>query len=135
MKTSKIKFCKIHGNSKHELNKIVGNKKYYKCRICKNSRKSDIRKNNKYQLVEYMGKKCQICKYSKCLSALEIHHIVPKEKTLEFSKISRDNKLQDYRNEIDNTPCILVCANCHREIHEGMILIVPIAQSDRATAF
>jgi hypothetical protein len=35
-----------------------------------------------------------------------------------------DNK-QKYIDEINNTPCILLCANCHRERHEGLIAIIP----------
>ncbi len=87
-------------------------------------RKSDIRKDNKYFLMEYMGSECQICGYNRCLSGLEVHHIDPAGKTLEFSRIGRDNNQQKYRNEINNTPCILLCANCHREVHEGLITII-----------
>ena len=119
-----IKNCKVHGDVLHELNKTVGNKKYYKCKPCKNMRKSDIRKDNKYFLMEYMGGECQICGYNKCLSGLEVHHVDPAGKTLEFSRIGRDNNQQKYKDEINNTPCILLCANCHREVHEGLILIV-----------
>jgi 5-methylcytosine-specific restriction endonuclease McrA len=120
-----IKNCEVHGDVLHELNKVVGDKKYYKCKPCKNMRKSDIRKDNKYFLMEYMGGECQICGYNKCLSGLEVHHVDPAGKTLEFSRIGRDNNQQKYKDEINNTPCILLCANCHREVHEGLVLILP----------
>jgi hypothetical protein len=120
-----IKNCKIHGDCPHELNKIVKGKEYYKCKPCKNMRKSDLRKDNKYWLMEFMGGECQICGYHKCVSALEVHHVDPKRKTVEFSRIGRDSNKQKYIDEIFNTPCIQLCANCHREVHEGLILIIP----------
>ena len=74
-----------------------------------------FRKKNKQKAVEYKGGKCQKCGYNKCLSALEFHHIDPNQK--DFGPSSNMNMAWDkIKNEIDK--CILVCANCHREIHE-----------------
>ena len=72
-----------------------------------------IRKE-KQKAVDYMGGSCAVCGFVKCLSALEFHHLNPKEKegynshwTFEINK-----------KELDK--CILLCANCHREKHEEM---------------
>lgn len=75
------------------------------------------RKKRKELLVEYKGGKCQICGYNRCLRALVFHHINPDEK--EFSISSKVRNKEDMLKEVDK--CILVCANCHAEIHEGLI--------------
>lgn len=65
-----------------------------------------------------MGEKCQCCGYNKCITALEFHHLNPTEK--DFSFCSNTNRSwSDTRKELQK--CILVCANCHREIHFGLI--------------
>ena len=66
--------------------------------------------------ADYLGGKCRICGYDKCLSALEFHHIDPLEK--DFAISDKLTSWEAIRAELDK--CVLVCANCHREIHEGM---------------
>lgn len=81
---------------------------------------SDVRK--KERLIQVSGGKCCICGYNKCISALEFHHINPEEKEFTVSKnahIAFDKALVEIRK------CILVCANCHREIHAGLIIDIP----------
>lgn len=72
------------------------------------------RQRLKEKLVEYKGGKCEICGYNKCINALEFHHLDPSEK--DFG-ISNGNAIafEKAKKEVDK--CILVCANCHREIH------------------
>lgn len=77
-----------------------------------------IKQKNK--AVEYKGGKCVICKYDRCKSALEFHHIDPSEKDFNISS-TKNRKFEDIINELDK--CILVCANCHREIHDGLISV------------
>lgn len=91
---------------KNEIITILNNSNY---RHVKNSR---IRLKEK--LVEYKGGKCEICGYNKCIVALDFHHLDPKEKDFNVSSYSvmSYDKLKD---EVDK--CILVCSNCHREIH------------------
>lgn len=49
------------------------------------------------------------------MSAMEFHHINPLEK--DFSISSNINmSYEKIKKELDK--CILLCANCHREIHE-----------------
>ena len=70
----------------------------------------------KRQIVYVMGGCCQVCGYSKSINALELHHINPKEKIFSFGK--EKNKAWDLIIE-ELKKCVLVCANCHREIESG----------------
>jgi hypothetical protein len=65
--------------------------------------------------VERFGGKCCICGYSKCLNALEFHH-VDKEAKQESAAYVIMRWSWD-RAKVELEKCILVCANCHREIH------------------
>lgn len=77
-----------------------------------------FRQRLKERAVYVLGSKCQICGYDKCITALEFHHINPKEKDINFSS-NTNRSWATTCNEIKK--CILVCANCHREIHAGLI--------------
>lgn len=74
----------------------------------------NYRKKIKERLVDYKGGKCEICGYNKCISALEFHHIEPTKKDFTISN-SSVLSFDKCKQEVDK--CILVCANCHREIH------------------
>ena len=75
------------------------------------------RKRLKQKLVETKGGKCQICGYNKCLEALDFHHLENYSK--EFNISSNIRSIDKCLEEIKK--CILVCSNCHREIHSGII--------------
>lgn len=68
--------------------------------------------------VNYKGAKCMICGYSKCLQALEFHHVNSSEKDFSVSNKGYTRSWKKVKEEIDK--CALVCANCHREIHAGL---------------
>ena len=76
----------------------------------------DWKKRVKIKLIEYKGGKCQICGYNKCISALEFHHKNPEEK--DFTISGQSKSFEKLKVEADK--CVLVCSNCHREIHEGI---------------
>ena len=69
--------------------------------------------------MEYKGGKCEICGYDRCATALEFHHINPDEKEFGIGQKGYTRSFEKNKEEVDK--CILVCANCHREIHEGLI--------------
>lgn len=62
------------------------------------------------------GGKCQKCGYNTYQGALEFHHIDPTKK--DFTIGDRDFKLKECIEE--SKKCVLLCANCHREIHAGL---------------
>lgn len=74
----------------------------------------NYRNKRKNQIVYVMGGKCQICGYNKSNSALELHHINPDEKDFTIDK-GQNISWEKLQKELEK--CILVCANCHREIH------------------
>ena len=67
--------------------------------------------------VEYKGGKCQLCGYSRCPEALEFHHLKNGEKDFGISDRGYTRSWKTIREELDK--CILLCANCHREVHSG----------------
>jgi hypothetical protein len=76
---------------------------------------SKRRKKIRDMAVEYKGGKCILCGYNKCCEALEFHHLDLGMK--EFS-ISQDGLTRSWgRVKKETDKCILVCANCHRELH------------------
>jgi len=75
--------------------------------------------NLKEFLVKCSGGECQECGYSRSVQALEYHHITPETKLYEPSKIIKDGLLDKILIELPK--CILVCSNCHKEIHAGIL--------------
>lgn|SRR5574337_172855 len=76
---------------------------------------TERRKRLKQMAVEYKGGKCQVCGYNKCIGALEFHHTDPSGKDFGMSNGGWTRAWSKIKDEIDK--CMLVCANCHREIH------------------
>ncbi|MEK7071994.1 MAG: hypothetical protein AAB969_00315 [Patescibacteria group bacterium] len=76
-------------------------------------RRKELRKKS----IEYKGGKCIICGYNKCNQVLEFHHFNPKVKDFSISQKGYTRSWEKVKKELDK--CILVCANCHREIHAG----------------
>lgn len=81
-------------------------------------KEKDLRKQNKERALEFAGYKCQLCGYNKCIAALEFHH---KDKSTKSFSISNGLHLQWRIIKKELNKCVLVCANCHREIEEGMV--------------
>lgn len=76
------------------------------------------RKKLKEMAIAYKGGKCCLCGYNKCKSAMDFHHIDDNNKKFGLSVRGLTRSWDKTKTELDK--CILVCANCHREIHEGI---------------
>lgn len=82
------------------------------------------RNNTKSRMVESMGGKCCVCGYNKCNTALAFHHLDPSKKDFSFGATRANPK--NWNAIVDELrKCILVCNNCHSEIHEN-ITDIPI---------
>lgn len=73
------------------------------------------RKRKKEYAIQQFGGKCQICGYNKCVEALEFHHIDENGKKYNPSNIIIAKSWESAAEELKR--CILLCANCHREVH------------------
>lgn len=89
-----------------------------KVKIVRRYHASEFRRRLKQKLIDYKGGKCYNCGYNKNIQgAYDFHHVNPKDKkfTISTYKIVDFKKL---KKEVDK--CILVCKNCHAEIHDAI---------------
>jgi len=86
------------------------------CLNCLADQQKERRKAFKQACMVYKGGACLCCGYNRCQEALEFHHLDPAEKDFVISAAT-STKFENVQDELDK--CILVCANCHREIHAG----------------
>lgn len=85
-----------------------------------NKSKAVSRRRNKIKQMAliYKGSKCCLCGYDKSVRALEFHHVIPENKSFGISKAGYQKSWLAIKAELDK--CILVCANCHAEIHDNL---------------
>lgn len=77
------------------------------------------RKNTKEKMVKAMGNACQCCGYNICTDALAFHHIDPNIKEIGFGAVRANPK--NWTKIVEELrKCVLVCHNCHCEIHAGI---------------
>lgn len=76
------------------------------------------RATTKQRILNSLGDRCQICGYNKSPAALDLHHVDPTKKDTTIGKylahpVSWNTLITEVRK------CVLLCANCHRELHAG----------------
>lgn len=96
----------------------TGKVKMSECKDCHKSRMIKRTRENAEYIFSIVGDKCSVCGYNKCSSALELHHLDPNTKEFNLSK-SRSYSKEAIDKEIKK--CILLCSNCHREVHAGLL--------------
>lgn len=84
------------------------------------------RRKIKAMLVEYKGGKCIICGYDRYFGAFDLHHTGDSEKAFGLSVKGLTRSWEKTKEEADK--CVLLCANCHREIHGGVTQL-PVGNS------
>ncbi len=75
------------------------------------------RRRTRLKLIQGFGGKCCICGYSKSHKALCFHHLDPNQKEFGISNGFMNNKSWTILVE-EVQKCVLVCHNCHMEIHD-----------------
>lgn len=90
--------------------------------LCKECQLSNERQNNQKSKnwIISLKKECSICGESRHW-CLDFHHTDPSKKTMNISEYSIsgtasfETKKKRILNELEH--CVVVCANCHRDIH------------------
>ena len=80
------------------------------------------RERTKSRLVESMGGKCVCCGYNRCNDALQFHHLKPEDKGFSFGG-ARANIISWDRIVKEIKKCVMICSNCHFEIHCGFTVV------------
>ena len=88
------------------------------CKKCTTQQVVERTKKLKQEMVNYKGGCCQVCGYDKYIGALDFHHLNPNEKDFTIAHVRQYKFDNIIKSELDK--CLLVCSNCHREIHGGL---------------
>ena len=75
------------------------------------------REERKKEIVNLLGGKCQICGYNRTMRNLAFHHLL--DKKFPISSRSFQFAMKMILEEVRK--CILVCHNCHGEIHDKLV--------------
>lgn len=76
------------------------------------------RRTLKERAVKVLGDACTICGYAKHPGVLDFHHLDPSTKSFGISSGGFSRSWASIEDELKK--CILLCANCHREIELGI---------------
>lgn len=107
--------CARHGTTTFMLR----NKGGYRCAKCRTEAVVKRRRKVKRLLVDEAGGACRVCGYSRCIAALQFHHLDPAEKRFALSHRGVARSLDAARAEA--AKCVLLCSNCHAEVEAGMV--------------
>ena len=111
--------CKVLLNENNGYKKKRNNGKetfQSKCKSCFNEMCVDRWRKLKQEAIEYKGGECFDCKTNYHYSVYEFHHLDPKGKDMNWTKM-RLVSHKKRKEELDK--CVMLCANCHRMRHYG----------------
>jgi transposase len=106
--------CSHHGLTDFKRRSPSG----YRCLKCRSDAVVRRRRKVKQMLVEEAGGACVACGYSRCVAALEFHHLEPAEKKFSLSHRGVTRSMARARAEAGK--CVLLCSNCHAEVEAGV---------------
>jgi 5-methylcytosine-specific restriction endonuclease McrA len=106
-----MKTCKKHGQTKHYTLKDGR----IRCAKCSIEAVTKRRRKLKKMSIDYCGGCCWLCGYDKYVGALHFHHANPETKSFGVSFSNSPVGWKKLKPELDK--CVLVCSNCHAEIH------------------
>jgi len=108
LNTTRIHKCKCGETDKKKFHPG----RYSECRECRKKWQRDRFRRLKKFYVDYKGGKCVKCGYNKCQASLDFHHLEGKDPNWKYMRRWAKKRVL---KELDK--CILVCRNCHGEIH------------------
>lgn len=119
------KKCTKHGLTDYALRSDGA----YRCKACVVEGVTRKRRRNKIILVEYLGGCCTECGYSKCIGALEFHHIDSTKKDFGLAQSGVTKSLDKLKQEVDK--CILLCNRCHTEAHAELLSLKKLVKDQK----
>jgi len=118
-----IKICKKHGPTEGYIARCKSEKDRIRCKKCRRVFGKKCRQKRKRGLIKHFGGACVRCGYNpiadsnKSLGAIEFHHRNPEEKEFNVGDgVANGRSWKECVEEAEK--CDMVCANCHRELHD-----------------
>lgn len=113
--------CPIHGRTRFIWVPSGGR---YRCKCCQTESVATFRKRTMNALLEAFGvSKCELCGYSRCRRSLHFHHVDPTQKLFSLNAAGMTTKFSKLLAEV--AKCVLLCANCHGEVEDGIVSLPP----------
>ena len=100
---------------------IYDRKKGHKKTTCNSCTVTRARRRIKQKAIELKGGKCIVCGYDRHHGSLSFHHLDPTKKDFGLSVRGIFRSWERVKKELEK--CVLVCHNCHGEIHAGITTI------------
>jgi 5-methylcytosine-specific restriction endonuclease McrA len=113
------RLCIRYGLTTFRLEKRTKRRNQWRCIACNKEHSISHRQKVKRALLEEAGGRCKICGYNRSIRALHFHHLDPKTKS--FNVSGKTMSLAVAQSEA--AKCMLLCANCHAEVEDGLIQI------------
>ena len=112
--------CNTHGISEHKKKIRSTGQIRWICTPCEYLSSRKYMANLKLKAIKYGGGECTKCGYDKCWRALHFHHIDPNQKEFAiFETRPGFPKCRSWeRMKIEIDKCLLLCSNCHTELHD-----------------
>lgn len=77
-------------------------------------------RTEKREIVNGIKRQCVVCGYDRCKKALDFHHVTDdKEDGIAAMVMSKEHTIDELMLELKK--CVVLCSNCHREHHDGLI--------------
>lgn len=99
--------------------KFYGHKRHI-CGKCQNEYVVRKGREMRKRIIAFMGGRCKVCGYHRCVEAFDVHHLDPKKKDPNFPGV-RGWSWERVKREIAH--CALLCKNCHAEVHAGVVVL------------
>ena len=125
----KILELRKQGKTYDEIVQMLGCSKasvsYHCSEKVKQSYRNYRNKNRKKSIRDFKsaaGGKCYVCGYNRCLTSLVFHHKNPSTKVGSVGEMIYTHGKKFVAEEVKK--CVLLCANCHGEVHENLFKLL-----------
>lgn len=106
--------------TKNNVYKRADGRQNLMCKSCRKTKIYNSQKKRRYarklRSVKLLGGKCSTCGYNNNICALHFHHTNPSTKKYNLSGTNMGYLRWELVEE-ELKKCVLLCANCHLELH------------------